>query len=102
MRKNLSKSLALVVILLSFLVSTGGLHAQQAHILESNTFVKEFRVAGPFHEAFRELVMTEIWAEEFKPLLKKSAYSHLEIEVAPKQFNFAIGHAAKNKKELLN
>jgi histone acetyltransferase (RNA polymerase elongator complex component) len=58
-------------------------------------------VAGPFHEAFRELVMTEIWADEFKTLLQKSDYNHIEIEVSPKQFNFAIGHAAKNKKELL-
>ena len=58
-------------------------------------------VAGPFHESFRELVMTEIWAEELMPLRKKSEYKHIEIEVAPAQFNFAIGHAAKNKKALL-
>jgi len=58
-------------------------------------------VAGPFHESFRELVMTEIWAEEFMKLKKESEHKYLEIEVAPKQFNFAIGHAAKNKKELL-
>jgi len=58
-------------------------------------------VAGPFHESFRELVMTEIWAAELEPLRKESDYKHIEIEVAPAQFNFAIGHAAKNKKALL-
>ena len=58
-------------------------------------------VAGPFHEAFRELVMTKIWGEEFSGLMKASSHRHLELEVAPKQFNFAIGHAAKNKKALL-
>jgi len=58
-------------------------------------------VAGPFHEAFRELVMTEIWSEELAPLRKESDNKKLEILVAPKQFNFAIGHAAKNKKALL-
>jgi len=58
-------------------------------------------VAGPFHEAFRELVMTEIWAEEFAPLMKRSDHKKLEINVSTGQFNFAIGYAAKNKKALL-
>ena len=58
-------------------------------------------VAGPFHVAFRELVMTEIWAEEFAALQQQQEHRNIEIEVAPGQFNFAIGHAAKNKKALL-
>lgn len=58
-------------------------------------------IAGPFHEAFRELVMTEIWREEFLPLMRKTKHKKLEIHTTPKQFNFAIGHAAKNKKDLL-
>ena len=58
-------------------------------------------VAGPFHEAFRELVMTEIWAGEFSELLQQGPGKKLEIHVAPGQFNFAIGYAAKNKKALL-
>lgn len=58
-------------------------------------------VAGPFHEAFRELVMTEIWGEELKHLMKKTEHKKIELHITPKQFNFAIGHAAKNKKALL-
>jgi histone acetyltransferase (RNA polymerase elongator complex component) len=58
-------------------------------------------VAGPFHEAFRELVMTQIWADKFAPLMQKSEHKYIEIHISPAQFNFAIGHAAKNKKALL-
>ena len=58
-------------------------------------------VAGPFHEAFRELVMTRIWGEELAYLTKNTGHKQLEIHVAPPQYNFAIGYAAKNKKELL-
>lgn len=58
-------------------------------------------VAGPYHISFRELVMTRLWEEQLAPLMKKSSYKRLEIHVAPKQFNFAIGYAAKNKKSLL-
>ena len=58
-------------------------------------------VAGPFHEAFRELVMTEIWSEHFAPLMKDSDYETLELFISPAQFNFAIGYGAKNKKSLL-
>ncbi len=72
-----------------------GLHPSDAFISGDEL------VAGPFHEAFRELVMTEIWAEEFTPLRQRSEHRHIEIEVAPRQFNFAIGYAAKNKKTLL-
>lgn len=58
-------------------------------------------VAGPFHQAFRELVMTEIWAEHLAPLMEASDKKNIEIHTSPAQFNFAIGHAAKNKKALL-
>lgn len=58
-------------------------------------------VAGPFHEAFRELVMTELWAEQLMPLTDKPSSKTLELHIAPPQFNFAIGYAAKNKKYLL-
>ncbi|MEE4256489.1 MAG: radical SAM protein [Bacteroidales bacterium] len=72
-----------------------GLHPSEGFLVGDDL------VAGPFHEAFRELVMTKIWAAELKPLMNTTDHRHLEIEVSPKQFNFAIGHAAKNKKELL-
>ncbi len=58
-------------------------------------------VAGPFHVAFRELVMTAIWAEALAPLMKGTGHRHLEIRTSPGQYNYAIGYAAKNKKALL-
>jgi len=58
-------------------------------------------VAGPFHEAFRELVMTELWAEQLSPLINDLENKHLEIHTSPAQYNYAIGYAAKNKKNLL-
>jgi len=84
------------------ILEEGGVKVIRMGLHPSESFLGgETLVAGPFHEAFRELVMTRIWAEEFKPLMQNTDHSQLEIEVAPKQFNFAIGHAAKNKKELL-
>jgi len=58
-------------------------------------------VAGPFHQSFRELVLTEIWREILEPLQKKKDQK-LEIFVPPDQFNYAVGYQAKNKKLLLN
>jgi histone acetyltransferase (RNA polymerase elongator complex component) len=80
----------------------GGVKVIKMGLHPSDAFVKgDELVAGPFHEAFRELVMTEIWGEEFKELMLPSKDKHIEIEVSSSQFNFAIGHAAKNKKALL-
>jgi histone acetyltransferase (RNA polymerase elongator complex component) len=80
----------------------GGVRVIKLGLHPADAFLKgDDLVAGPFHEAFRELVMTKIWGEEFAGLLKASEHRSIEIEVAPSQFNFAIGHAAKNKKALL-
>jgi len=57
-------------------------------------------IAGPFHQSFRELVLTEIWRELFKPLLHKRGQK-LEISVPHGQFNYAVGYGAGNKKLLL-
>lgn len=58
-------------------------------------------IAGPFHQSFRELVLTEIWGELLESLYHKKGNS-IEIMVPPDQFNYAIGYGAKNKKLLLN
>lgn len=58
-------------------------------------------VAGPFHQSFRELVLTEIWADIFKPLLLESGSKSIEITVPAKEINYAIGYKGKNKKMLL-
>ena len=80
----------------------GGVRVIKMGLHPSDAFLSgDDLIAGPFHEAFRELVMTEIWGEVLKPLMKQQSHHSIEIEVSPTQFNFAIGHAAKNKKALL-
>ncbi|MCD4732011.1 MAG: radical SAM protein [Bacteroidales bacterium] len=58
-------------------------------------------IAGPFHQSFRELVLTKIWGELFEPMLLKKG-EKIEIFVPPDQFNYAVGYEARNKKLLLN
>ena len=58
-------------------------------------------VAGPFHPSFKELVLTEIWGDLFKPLLKTENHESILIHVPLGQLNVAIGYQAKNKKMLL-
>lgn len=59
-------------------------------------------IAGPFHQSFKELVLSEIWYEQLKPLLNKDEGRNLIIYVPEKERNYAIGYGAKNKKILLN
>ncbi len=58
-------------------------------------------VAGPFHQSFRELVLTEIWWDLLEPLLKREE-SNFNIYVSKDQINYAIGYNAKNKKRLID
>ena len=58
-------------------------------------------VAGPFHQSFKELVLTEIWHDQLKLLLNKDEGKNLIIYVPEKERNYAIGYGAKNKKMLL-
>lgn len=59
-------------------------------------------VAGPFHPAFRELVFTSLWWDNFQnlPYLYPGEKS-LEIFLAGDQLPYAIGHGSENKKKLL-
>jgi histone acetyltransferase (RNA polymerase elongator complex component) len=59
-------------------------------------------IAGPFHPSFKELVLTEIWGDLLRPLLKTENSFEILIRVPHGQLNAAIGHQAKNKKMLLN
>jgi len=58
-------------------------------------------VAGPFHQSFKELVLTEIWYDQLKSLLHKDERKNLIVYVPEKEKNYAIGYGAKNKKMLL-
>lgn len=59
----------------------------------------ESLVCGPFHISFRELVLTEIWHDMLLPVTKMKG-SKVEIHINPKEFNYAVGYNAKNKKTL--
>jgi len=57
-------------------------------------------VDGPFHPSFKELVLTEIWADILALATKSLVVDKIEILVNPKQINYAIGYKSKNKNEL--
>ncbi len=73
-----------------------GLHPSEG-LLNGSSFI-----AGPFHISYRELVMTEIWNEEFSKFNFKKDQKEILIFVNPEQLNFAIGYKAKNKLMLEN
>lgn len=58
-------------------------------------------VAGPFHNSFRELVMTGIWWEILDGIKKPRGAGHLKVYVSPTQFNYAVGYEARNRSRLL-
>jgi histone acetyltransferase (RNA polymerase elongator complex component) len=59
-------------------------------------------IAGPFHQSFRELVLTNIWGG----ILNKIKQPHdktktIDIFVNKRELNYAIGHKQVNRKRLL-
>jgi len=59
-------------------------------------------VAGPYHQSFRELVMTEIWKEHLFEKIEFKPDKAIMIYVPLDQLNFAIGHKSENVKLLEN
>lgn len=57
-------------------------------------------VAGPWHQSFRELVLTEKWRELLEPLVSDGRESII-IEVPENEINYAVGYKSSNKKFLL-
>ena len=58
-------------------------------------------VAGPFHQSFKELVLTEIWNQQLQSLTENNEAKNLTVFISPKELNYAIGYGAKNRKMLL-
>ena len=61
-------------------------------------------LGGPFHPSFKELVLSDIWLHKFQKITAKAAKAfttdkadQIEIFVAPKQLNHAIGYNSSNK-----
>lgn len=59
-------------------------------------------VAGPYHQSFRELVMTEIWKEHLFDKIEFQPEKSIMIYVPLEQLNYAIGHKSENVKLLKN
>lgn len=57
-------------------------------------------VAGPYHRAFKTLVLSKIWGQQFKNYNFWPSSNGVLIKVAPEEINFAIGFEAKNKKAI--
>lgn len=57
-------------------------------------------IAGPFHQSFKELVLTEIWTDHLRPLSFSTSFEKIKILVPPMEINYAIGYGSKNKKYL--
>jgi histone acetyltransferase (RNA polymerase elongator complex component) len=58
-------------------------------------------IAGPFHVSFKELVLSEIWREQLSKIIKPEAFNQIDVFVAGKELNYAIGHQSSNKNLLL-
>ncbi len=55
-------------------------------------------VAGPFHQSFKELVLTEIWFDKLKNIVERGVGNKtLNIFVNTKDLNYAIGYNSKNR-----
>jgi histone acetyltransferase (RNA polymerase elongator complex component) len=59
-------------------------------------------IAGPYHNSFKELVMTEIWNRILITGVNEIQSESIHIHVKPTELNFAVGYQAKNKNMLLN
>lgn len=57
-------------------------------------------LAGPYHQSFRELVLTDLWKDRFFEKLEFSKSKSLLIYVAAPELNHAIGYNSSNKKLL--
>lgn len=55
-------------------------------------------IAGPFHQSFKELVLSNIWLAKLKTIEQKS--DQIEIFISPKQLNHAVGYNSSNKSYL--
>jgi histone acetyltransferase (RNA polymerase elongator complex component) len=58
-------------------------------------------LAGPCHESFRELAMTEVWWYRLKGIGQRAEGEGILISVHPSQYNYAVGYYGRNRKRLL-
>lgn len=59
-------------------------------------------IAGPYHQSFKELVLTELWIDIFKNYNFVKTEKLIEIFVNKEQINYAVGYGSKNLNYLKN
>ncbi len=57
-------------------------------------------IAGPFHAAFKEMVMTKIWKEIIDTELNDITSKKIKISVSSRQIHNAIGYRQTNREQL--
>lgn len=57
-------------------------------------------VAGPFHVSFKELVLSELWKQEFKRITEEVVSENILITVPEDQLKHAIGYNSSNRNML--
>jgi histone acetyltransferase (RNA polymerase elongator complex component) len=81
------------------LLENAGVHILRVGLHPSSDLDGGALLAGPYHHSFKELLLSHIWYGIFQREIT-GCHENLHIEVAPSQLNFAIGHAASNRKLL--
>ena len=71
-----------------------GLHPSEG-LLNGNDLL-----AGPFHQSYRELVLTQLWFDELKDVILPGKDQKVIITTSNKQINYAVGYQSKNKNYL--
>ena len=62
-------------------------------------------IDGPFHESFKEIVMTRIWKEIIDTELQSlelSSLNKIKITVSNRQIHYAIGYRQANREQLIS
>lgn len=75
---------------------------QNTDIISNPENVSSEVVAGPYHEAFGQLVEDSIWYDKILTAIKKvnTKVAEIEIEVNPENINNVIGHKKENIQKL--
>jgi len=71
--------------------------------LHASSDLREGRsvVAGPFHPAMKEMMLSAIWWDLLEPLTRNAQSKSLRIAVPTQQLNYAVGYKGENRRRLL-
>ncbi len=71
-----------------------GLHPSEGLIEKTSL------IAGPFHVSFKELVLSELWKQEFQGITENNKSEKISITIAADQVKHAIGYESTNRRML--